>query len=298
LASLRAGAVNLWLKAMVKSKPLHLADPAALREATDKYALAKTPPAGVSMEIVDGPVKGEWHRVDGGADGRLIYYLHGGGYVFGSPKSHRSITFALAKQTPADVFSLNYRLAPEHPFPAAVDDAVAGYRWLLLQGRDPKSIVVAGDSAGGGLSLALMLSCKQQGLPMPACAVLYSPWTDLSGSGASLDANEKTDAMFKAVYIREGAKKYLGGAAADASLASPLFGDLSGLPPILIFASKSEVLLDDSARLHDKLVAAGVEARFETEDGVAHAWPIFTPYFPEAKKAVSQSVDFIRACLI
>ena len=295
MASLRAKMVNFWLRRMMKSKPLHLMDPAVVRARTDGNALVKKAPKGFSLEVADGEVKGEWHKPDVGGEGRLIYYLHGGGYVFGSPLSHRSLTFALAGQTPADVFSLDYRLAPENPFPAAVEDAVAGYRWLLSQGWDPQSIIVSGDSAGGGLSMAMLLACKNEGLPLPAGAVLFSPWTDLSISGASIDSNEPTDAMFQSVHIREGVHKYLNGADPKNPLASPLFGDLSGLPPILTFVSETEVLRDDSTRLHQRLVEAGVEAQLVTEHGVTHVWPVFTPLFPEAKDSVKEAAAFIRA---
>ena len=289
--------MNLWLKAKLKSKPLHLIPPDVLRRNTDSSALAKDPPEGVSLKLVSEPIKGEWHRPKSGADGRLVYYLHGGAYIFGSPKSHRSLTFALAKQAPADVFSLHYRLAPEHPFPAAVEDAVAGYRWLLEQGYSPRDVTFAGDSAGGGLAMALLLCCRRQGLPFPGNAILYSPWTDLTVSGASIDANERTDAMFKSVYIREAAKFYVGASDPSTPLISPLFGEFGGLPPILIFASESEVLLDDSVRLYERLILSGVTARLETEKGVAHVWPIFTPLFPEAKKAVETSAAFIRGSI-
>ncbi len=293
MASLRATLFNFFLRRTVKSKPLHLQDPVILREAVDERAV-KTPPDGVTLDYEDSEVRGEWHRVEADAGGRLIYYLHGGGYVFGSPKSHRSITFALAKETPADVFSLEYRRAPEDPFPAAVEDAVAGYRWLLRKGRAPASISFAGDSAGGGLAMALLLACKKQGLPLPGCVVLYSPWTDLTVSGDSIDDNEETDVMFKAEYIREGVKLYLGDANPNLPLVSPLFGDLTGLPPVFIFASKSEALFHDSERMVEKLRAAGVETMFEAQEGLAHVWPVFTPWFPEAKQAVLDSAAFIR----
>ena len=142
--------------------------------------------------------------------------------------------------------------------------------------------------------MAFLLACKEQGLPLPGCAVLYSPWTDLTISGESIDDNEETDVMFKAEYIREGVKLYLGNADPNLPLASPLFGDVTGLPPSFIFASKSEALYHDSERLVEKLRSAGVETRFDVQDGLAHVWPVFTPWFPEAKQAVLDSAAFIR----
>jgi len=286
--------VNWNLKRTVKSQPLHELPAEVLRANFEKPA-PEHPPAGVSMTSVDdGPVKGEWHRADKSAAGLTILYLHGGGYYFGSPKAYRKLTFALAQECHAEVFSLDYRQAPEAPFPAAVDDAVAAYEWLLAERRDPSRLFLAGDSAGGGLAMALMLSIRERGLPMPAGAVLYSPWTDMAVSGASLDTNEPTDVMFKKLYIVEGAKQYLNGADPKNPLASPLYGELAGLPPILTYASASEVLLDDATRLHEKLVAAGVEAKLVVEKGLAHIWPLFVGAMPESMKTIRQTAAFIR----
>ena len=293
MPSLRAVLFNWVMRRTFRSKPMHLLDAKVLRQGADALA-PKHPPAGVTREIIAAPVKGEWHRVVEAADGRTVLYLHGGGYVFGSPKSHSAFTFALAKEAYTEVFSLDYRLAPEHPFPAAVDDAVTAYEWLLAQGRDPARMVIGGDSAGGGLTLALLLSIKARGLPMPAGAILLSPWTDLAVTGASLDTSEKSDAMFRKVHIVEGRKRYLGGADPTAPLASPLYADLAGLPPVLIFASENEVLRDDSTRLKEKLDKAGVESRLVMEKGLIHVWPIFTGRFPEAMKSTRDMAAFIE----
>ena len=293
MPSLRARIFNVYLKTAMKSKPLHLVDPAVLRAGTDKIAPRRTP-AGVTLEIVsDGAVAGEWHRPENAAPGRTILYFHGGGYVFGSAKSHRGLTFKLAQDARADIFSVDYRLAPEHPFPAAVDDAVAAYQWLLDGGAQSESIIVGGDSAGGGLSLALLLRCKALGLPRPAAAFLYSPFTDLAATGSSLETNEASDVMFKKIYIAEGAKRYIGAADPKDPLVSPLYGDLGGLPPVLTFVSDNEALYDDSKRLHDKLLAAGVDSALIVERGLAHVWPIFYPRFPEAGRTIKQTADFI-----
>ncbi|GJL92221.1 alpha/beta hydrolase [Hyphococcus sp.] len=293
MPSIRAVLFNWYMKSAFKSKPIHLIPAHILTEGAEKLA-PDAPPHGVSLESVDeSAVKGEWHRADD-ASGSTVMYLHGGGYVFGSPKSHRAFTFTLAKEAGTEVFSLDYRLAPEHLFPAAVDDALAAYQWLLKAGCDPARMVVGGDSAGGGLTLALLLSIKARGLPMPAGVLLLSPWTDLATTGASLDRNEKSDAMFKKVYITEGAKRYLGTADAKAPLASPLYGDLGGLPPMLTFVSNSEVLCDDSLRLHDRLLLAGVDSTLIAEDGLIHVWPIFPGRFPEAKESIKQAAAFIR----
>ncbi len=294
MPSLQAILFNWVMKAAFKARPQHLMPPDFFRKNADAIA-PNHPPKGVALEVVTGrAIKGEWHRSMPALGGVTILYLHGGGYFFGSAKSYRAITFALAKHAAADVFSLDYRLAPEHVFPAAVDDALAAYEWLLAQGRDPGKMVIGGDSAGGGLTLALLLSIKARGLPMPAGALLLSPWTDLATTGASLDKNEKSDAMFKKVYITEGAKRYLGAADPKAPLASPLYGDLAGLPPVLTFVSDSEVLLDDALRLHERLIAAGVQSELVVGNGLIHVWPIFPGLFPEAMKSIKQAVVFIR----
>lgn len=296
MPSLRAQLFNFYLKTQMKSKPLHLVDPKVLRDGADKIAPKRTP-EDITLEIVSNDAfKGEWHKCAGAEPDRVVLFFHGGGYVFGSAKSHRGLTFKLAQDARANVFSVDYRLAPEHPYPAAVDDAVAAYQWLLDSGADPAQIVVSGDSAGGGLSLALMLACKERGLPMPAGVLLYSPFTDLAATGASLEENEASDVMFKKVYISEGAKRYIGETDPKTPLISPLYGDLSELPPVMTFVSDNEALHDDSSRLHEKLLAAGVDSKLVTERGLAHVWPIFYPRFPEAGRTIKQSADFVIAC--
>jgi len=297
MPGLRAVLFNAYMRLRMKSKPIHLIDPGLLRANTDKIAPRRTPAAIALESLSAGPVKGEWHRPRGETDGRTVFYMHGGGYVFGSAKSHRGLTFKLAEEARADVFSLDYRLAPEHPYPAAVEDALAAYRMLLDEGRDPARLVVGGDSAGGGLCLALMLSCKAQGLALPAGAFLYSPWTDLAATGASLDRNEASDVMFKKAYLAGGARRYLNGADPTDPLASPLYGDHAGLPRTLVFVSDSEILHDDSARLHEKLLASGVSSAMIVERGLAHVWPIFYPRFPEAGRSIKQTADFIASCV-
>jgi len=292
MPSLRARLFNFYIRKTFRSKPIHLIPGHILTEGAEKLA-PNAPPNGVAMEKVEGAVKGECHRA-GESNGSTVLYLHGGGYVFGSPKSHRAFTFALAKEASTEVFSLDYRLPPEHLFPAAVDDALRAYQALLEQGRDPARLVIGGDSAGGGLTLALLLSIKARGLPMPAGALLLSPWADLATTGASLDRNEQSDAMFKKVYITEGAKRYLGAADPKAPLASPLYGDLAGLPPVMTFVSDSEVLQDDAVRLHDRLLLAGVRSTLIVEHGLIHVWPIFSGRFPEAMKSIRQAANFVR----
>ena len=293
MPSLRARLLNRYLRLVMKPKRLHEIDPPLLRAWVEKRALAFYP-KNVSRESVDAPAPGEWHRPVKISSSATILYLHGGGYVFGSVKLYRPLTMALAAKAGCEVFSAEYRLAPEHRCPAAIEDAIAAYDWLVGSGRDPKSIVLAGDSAGGGLCLTTMMALRDRGALMPAGAVLYSPWTDLATTGASIDANAESDAMFQRDSIVNGPGHYVGGLDAKDPRVSPLYGDLKGLPPLLVFASEAEMLFDDSTRLVEKAVRAGVGVRFEPRAGLAHAWPIFHPVLPEAKEAVAITADFVR----
>ena len=221
-----------------------------------------------------------------------LLYLHGGGFVAGSFMTHRAITVAFARRG-FEVFVPNYRLAPEHPVPAAVDDALAAYQAILAM-RPGVPLVIAGDSAGGGLALSLMLSLKAKTLPLPQAAVLFSPWLDLTLSGASLVTNAKRCAMFGPDQFQKGVDLYLQGSAADAPLASPLWGDLQGLPPTLTFVGSDEVLLDDARRLHERALAAGVAHQLETWPVVPHVWPLFRKWLPEGRLALALAADFLH----
>ncbi|EIP84612.1 lipase/esterase [Burkholderia humptydooensis MSMB43] len=257
------------------------------------------PPRGWRVRKLEAdPVRGEWIEPETaprpGAIGRVILYLHGGGYCFCSPLTHRTVAAALAREADARAFSLDYRLAPEHPFPAAVNDTLAAYRGLLAEGVMPGRIVVAGDSSGGGLALALLMSLREAGDPLPAGAVLFSPWTDLAATGASLEENDESDVMLTAVAVANFSHYYLGDTVADHPVASPLYGDYTDLPPLFIQASDSEVLLDDAVRVAEKARVAGVAVNFKVWRRLPHAWPTLTPYLPEAKRAIEEAADFIR----
>lgn len=224
---------------------------------------------------------------------RTILYQHGGGYYFCSPRSHRAITFRLAAQARASVLSLDYRLAPEHRFPAAVDDCIAAYRRLLDDGTPAPSIVLAGDSAGGGLALATLLALRDAGTPLPAAAVLFSPWTDLTCGGASMRTNEGRDPMYHAAVFPRVAAQYLGGADARHPYASPLFGEFAGLPPLLIQVGDTELLLDDSTRVAERARAAGVTVKLDVWRNVPHIFQIWAPFMPEASAALKRAAAFI-----
>ena len=250
---------------------------------------------GVRIAPVDaGGVRGEWVRAPR-VDGGVILYFHGGGYVAGSPATQRPITAALARRTGRRVFSLDYRLAPEHRFPAALDDALAGYRWLRGQGIAPESVALAGDSAGGGLVLATLLRARDEGVPLPACGVCFSPWTDLSGSGESILRNNGRCAMFRPENIADFARVYLGATSAAHPYASPLFGKLDGLPPVLFQVCADELLLDDTRRTCEAIQRAGGTALLEVTDGVFHAWQMLDGFLPEATAALDRAATFIAA---
>ena len=241
----------------------------------------------------DGPLRGEWlERVEGAA--ATVLYCHGGGYYFCSPRTHRSLVFALATRANARIFSLDYRLAPEHRYPAALDDALAAYRRLIAIGIAPESIVIAGDSAGGGLALATLVALRDAGDAPPAGGLLFSPWTDLAAAGASIRGNDSVDPMFCGAAIARAAQVYLGDSPATDPYASPVYADLHGLPPLFMMAGSTEVLLDDSQRVANNARAAGVDCEFEVWEKMPHVWPMFAPFIPEANRALDHAAAFVR----
>jgi epsilon-lactone hydrolase len=252
-------------------------------------------PEGARVEpVTTASMKGEWIK-PGGQPDSVIVYLHGGGYVAGSPLTHRGFTMALARNTGANVFALDYRLAPEHRFPAAVEDTVACYEWLLSQGVRPEQIVIGGDSAGGGLTIAALLALRDQGRKLPAAAFCLSPWTDLNGHGSTIRANDLRDAMFYGRNVAELGKVYAGATPLDSPLVSPIHADLRGLPPLRIYASECEILLDDSIRLAERARSQGVTVDLQVWKDMVHVWPVFIGYgLPEAQAVVAELADFIQ----
>lgn len=222
-----------------------------------------------------------------------ILYMHGGGFTTGSPDTHRLIAERLSFAARASVLLVDYRLAPEHPFPAALDDCVSAYQWLLKTGFSPRNLALAGDSAGGGLALSTLIRLKEVYSPLPASATLFSPWTDLTMSGDSIKTNAKKEAMLSTDWMQLMAQHYAGNQLNN-PLCSPLFADLSELPPILIQVDESEVLLDDSRRLATKLHEQGVVTRINIWHGMWHVWQTFVRFVPEANKAVDQAGEFIQ----
>lgn len=249
---------------------------------------------GLRVEPVrDGGARGEWISPRD-ASGGAILYLHGGGFVSCSPATHRPITAGLARRTQRRVFAVAYRLAPEHRYPAALEDAVAAYRWVLAQGVAPTALALAGDSAGGGLVLSLLLRARDAGLALPACAVCFCPWADLVGTGESGRSNDGRCAMFRPENVSAFARAYLGDASARDPYASPLFADLARLPPLLLQVGSTELLLDDARRVHEKVRRAGGACRLDVFDGLFHVWQMLDGIVPEARVALRQAAAFIE----
>jgi acetyl esterase/lipase len=239
-------------------------------------------------------VRGEWVEWTDEPQ-HTIYYLHGGGYVACSPATHRAFTIALSRAARARVFAIDYRLAPEHRFPAAVEDAISGYRWLINRGEDPDRMAIGGDSAGGGLTMATLIGLRDRGVPLPRAAFCLSPWADMTVTGRSITTNDGIDSMFFGEGISRMAPVYLGDASPTDPLASPIYADLSRLPPTLIYASSSEVLLDDAVRLADRAKQCGVNVDLRVLENLPHVWPIFIGFkLPEARKAIGEIADFIE----
>jgi acetyl esterase/lipase len=293
MASHRAQILSWYLRRTLKPYFSSDPDPIEVRRRVERRALA-LPARGVIRERAAGSVKGEWLRPSRTAPGRTILYLHGGGYIFGTPETHRNLTSRIAKAAAAPLFSLDYRRAPEHPCPAAVEDAEAAYAMLLGAGVPAREIFIGGDSAGGGLTLALTQAIIAKGWPAPGGLFLFSPWTDLSVSGATIEQNDSSDPMFSAAAVRRSAQYYASAVGARDPRASPLWGDFSGFPKMLIFAAETEVLLDDSRRLAERARAAGVSAELKIYSGPMHAWPLFSPLLPEAQRTILETAAFIR----
>lgn len=294
MASWQSRLVALFLRAAVKRRLDPHADPAAVRARVNRLAARFNRPQRwiTSTPVTAGGVPGEWVHVPESQDGRVLLYLHGGGYVVCGPETHRLLVARLCRKTGARALMIDYRLAPEHPFPAAVEDAEAAYRWLLDTGIRPDHIVVAGDSAGGGLTLALLLTLRDAGLPQPAAAALLSPWTDLAFSGWSLLTRAKADPMLRLDSAVLAARHYLQGTIPTHPIASPLYADLQGLAPMLVQVGENEILLDDSRRFVTRALAAGVDARLEIWPGMMHVFQAF-PVLPESDQALARMGRFL-----
>jgi len=287
--SIQAVMANMLLRWQFKRRSQGPIKVGATRHVVNRMAERYPPPpkdirhTPVAADTSRGLCAAEWLSV--AEPERTVLYFHGGGYFFCGLSTHRPACAYLAKSAKARVLSVDYRLAPEHVFPAAVDDAVAWWRALLSEGVQPDQVVFAGDSAGGGLALACLVAARDQGLPMPAGAILFSPWTDLSCSGDTMQSLAKADVMFDPDSLPQAAALYLQGTPATTPLASPLFADLHGLPPLMIHASRHEILLADSTRLHERATQQGVASELHLRSRLPHVWPTMI-MLPEARQSL------------
>ena len=253
-------------------------------------------PEDVKINEIDaGGVPAEWQIVPGAMDDKVILYLHGGGYVLMSPKTHRLLTIEIAKITKMRVLSVDYRLAPEHPYPAPLEDSVKAYHWLISQGCKAENIIIAGDSAGGHLTLTTLIKLRDEGSPLPAGAVALSPATDYTDNSKTVYENAKTDPILADIGIFWWLTAFLAGAELNDPLISPVTADLKGLPPILIQVSTTEMLHDHSTRFVERAKSAGVNATLQEWDDTIHVFQGFGLYdLPEAKEALIKIGEFIQ----
>ncbi len=266
-----------------------IAEQRSRQEKSARYA--RLPKGTQSKPVVINEIPAEWIEAPP-AEAGIILYLHGGAYALGSINGHREFIARLALATQSKALAINYRLAPEHPFPAALEDALAAYHWLLSQGFDSSRIVIAGDSAGGGLAISALVALRDAGDPLPAGAVCISPWVDLALTSASIHQNSRLDPILDPKSLEIYAGYYAGSHELTFPLISPLYADLKGLPPLMIQVGTDEILLDEAILLADKAREAGVTVTQETWDGMFHVFQLI-PFMPETKEAVKHIAGFI-----
>ncbi|VUG07063.1 Monoterpene epsilon-lactone hydrolase [Paenibacillus polymyxa] len=248
----------------------------------------------VVREKVDiNGMEGEWQIVPESQDDRVLLYLHGGGFLFGSIATHRGETSELGRAAKARTLAINYRLAPEHHFPAPLDDAMNAYTWLLDQGYKGKDIIVAGESAGGSMTAGLLMSIRDNHLPLPSAGVMISPWIDLGQTGETYLTKEGIDPMNSTAGVKYLAETYLNGVSPEVPLASPIYGDLRGLPPIYVMVGEVEVMLSEALTFVNNAALAGVDVRFRSFPGMVHNWPAFHSFLEEGKEAIESAGAFM-----
>lgn len=265
------------------------------RDCDESAARFLKPIDGISYRESDySDFYAEWVEIKDAPKDKAVLYFHGGGFVMGNARSHRNIVGNFVKYLGINALVFDYRLAPEHPAPAAVNDSAAIYSWLLKQGYQPENIVVAGDSAGGGIALATLLKCKDDGIPLPGVCAVFSPCTDMTLSGESHITRVKADPCTPKGANETYLGYYVGEVDRKHSYASPLFGALSGLPPTIIQVGDNETLRDDSTRFAQKAKEAGVEIEIKVWKDMFHCFPLLAPMFPEATEALEEVCQFIR----
>ncbi len=283
------------LRKLIASRP-RSDDIAQRRRDIDARGLQNKLPADVKVEsVIAGGVTSEWTSTPDADASKVVLFLHGGGSVIGSLDSHRHLAAEVGRAAQARTLAIDYRLAPEHPFPAAVDDALAAYRFLLSSGIRPSAITIAGDSAGGGLVVAAMVAIRDAGLPQPACGWAISPWVDMEALGASMQSKAASDPTVQKAGILDMARHYLNGADPRSPLAAPLYADLAGLAPMLIQVGAAETLLDDSVRLAQVAGAADVAVDLQIWPEMIHVWHSYHPILAAGRRAIAAGGDFVRA---
>ncbi|AFA49547.1 alpha/beta hydrolase [Acetobacterium woodii] len=265
------------------------------QDCDDAAARFFKPVAGIKYITADyEELYAEWVELENASQDKVVLYFHGGGFIMGNAISHRNIVSNFVKRLGIKALVFNYRLAPEHPAPAAVYDSVDIYNWLLKQGYLPNNIIFAGDSAGGGIALATLLKCKDDGIPLPAVCAVFSPCTDMTISGESHKTRVKADPCTPKGSTETYLGYYIGNGDPQHPYTSPLFGDLTGLPPMIIQVGNNETLRDDSTRFAQKAKEAGGEVQIKVWNGMFHCFPLLAPMFPEATAALEEVCQFIR----
>ncbi len=294
MASVQSYFMDLFLRFFVNKNKLATAPIRVTRKSLEKLTSMAVKPKGIATEaVICNGVSAEWSTPKNLNNDAVMLYLHGGGYVSGSVKTHRALVANIALAANCKCLSVEYSLAPEKPFPAGLDDAVNVYKWLLEQGINNKNIVIAGDSAGGGLAAATLLKLRDDKLPLPAGGVLMSPWLDLECTGESAERLAKKDAMvpkkalqrFGIMYAKDNLQN---------PYASPLNADLKGLPPVLIQVSNTEILLDDTLRFEQLAKPARAEIKVQIVSKMPHVWQAYSPMLPEATKSINQIGHFVK----
>ncbi len=290
--------LQVVLNMLRANPPMDASDIPTLREGLEALTGGFPPPADITYTPTRaGGVPAEWAEAREIQPARVLLYFHGGGYAIGSINTHRNLVGAISRAAGIRVLSLGYRLAPEDPFPAAVDDAVAAYEALLASGIAPEKIALAGDSAGGGLTAACLLALRDRELPRPAAGVCLSPWLDLALSGESMLERAEIDPLVTQEGLQMMSDAYLGDTDARTPLASPVFAELHDLPPLLIQVGTAETLFDDSTRFAEGAIAAGVEVKLEVWEEMIHVWQSFSAILPEAREAIEGIGNFLKAKL-
>ena len=296
MISKRARFIRWITSRFIQRIDVHNQDVVKTRKKLDSFSRLLRSARGVKVEPTKAAgLYAEWLKPENAPDDKVLLYLHGGAYVLGSCASHRPMVSHIARAAGINALLPEYRLAPEHRFPSAIEDAVAIYRELLASGKRPENIVIAGDSAGGGLAVALLLSLRHTGDPLPAAAILLSPFLDVTASGESATTRADQDPWFHPKDMRAVVRYYCGDQEVRNPLVSPVFANVAGLPPVYIQVGDDEILLNDSTRFADKMQAAGIKVDIEIWPEMWHVFQLFVGKMPEAHQAINKIGDYLRA---